>query len=90
MLLAVDHHHRFAVGVLLVARHAELVHQRLDPVLARPDPRAAAVDPDAVVADLGERAAADPVTGLQQRHGFARLLEPQRGRQPGEPAPTTQ
>ena len=54
--------------VLLVARHAELGHQRIDPVLARPDPGAAAVDPDTVVADLGERATADPVTGLQQRH----------------------
>jgi len=87
MLLSVEHHHRFAIAVLLVARHAVLGHQRLDPVLARPDPGAAAVDPDTVVADLGERAAADPITGLQQRHGFARLLEPQRGRQPGKSRP---
>jgi len=58
--------------------------QRLDPVLARPDPGAATAGPDTVVSDLGERAAADPITGLQQRHGFARLLEPQGGRQPGK------
>ena len=81
VLLAVDDHHGLAVDVLLVARHPELVHQRLDAVLARTHPRAAAVDPRPVAADLGERATADPVTGLQQRHRVARLLEPQRRRQ---------
>ena len=74
MLLSVEHHHRFAIAVLLVARHAVLGHQRLDPVLARPDPGAAAVDPVPSSLYLGERAAADPITGLQQRHGLPACL----------------
>jgi hypothetical protein len=81
VLLAVDNHHRVAVVVLLVIGHAELVHQRIDAVLARPDPRAAAIDPHPVVASYGERAPADPVTRLQQGHRMTRLFQPQGGRQ---------
>jgi len=68
VLLAPDDHHRVAVVVLLVLGHAELVHQRINPVLARPDPRAAAVDPPTVVSSYGERAAAYSVSSLQQGH----------------------
>jgi hypothetical protein len=81
VLLAVDDHHCFAVVVLLVFGYTELVHQRIDPVLAWPDPRAAAIDPQPVVASYGERATADPVTRLQQRYRAPRLFQPQRGGQ---------
>jgi hypothetical protein len=49
--------------------------------------RGAEIDPRTVVTDLGERAAADPVAGLQNGHRVARLLEPQRRRQPRESRP---
>jgi hypothetical protein len=62
MLLAVDDHHRVAVVVLLVFRHAEFVHHRVDPVLARADPRTATVDPRSIGTSRGERATADPIT----------------------------
>ena len=65
VLLAVDDHDRLAVDVLLVARHAELPHQAVDGVLARPDPCASAVDPDAVGAVHGEGAPADAVARFQ-------------------------
>ena len=75
VLLAVDDHHGFAVGVLLEGRDVEFVHQRIDPVLRRTDPRAALVDPRPVVARHGERPAADAVACFQQSHRLAGLLE---------------
>ena len=86
-LPAVDDHHRLAIGVLLVARHVELGHQRVDAVLARTDPRTAAVDPRPVRAMFGERATTDPVPGFQQRHRMSCLLQPQRSGEPGETRP---
>ena len=84
VLLAVDDHHRLTVDVLLVFRHTELAHQRVDAVLARPDPRATAIDPRPVAENLGVGAPADPIAGLQQRHRATGLFEPQGGRQTGE------
>jgi hypothetical protein len=77
VLLTVDDHHGVAVVVLLVFRHTEFAHQRIDPVLAGPDPRPAAIDPRSVRTGFGERAAADPVTRLQQCHRMTRLFQPQ-------------
>ena len=87
VLLAVDEHHRVTVDVLLVGRHVELGHQRIDPVLARPDPGAATIDPHTVVTHFGEGAPADAVPGLQDGHRTPRLFEPQRRREPGESGP---
>jgi hypothetical protein len=84
VFFAADDHHGVAVVVLLVLRHAELVHQRMNSVLARPDPGSAAIDPRTVRPGLGEGAATDPITRLQQGHRMPRLFEPQRGRQPRE------
>jgi hypothetical protein len=84
VLLAVDDHHRLAVDVLLVRRHSELVHQRVDAVLARPDPGATAIDPRSVGEDLGVGAPADSISGFQQGHRATGLLQPQGGRQTGE------
>ena len=84
VLLAVDEHHRVAVDELLVAGHAELVHESVDGVLARADPGATAIDPRPVVASLGEGATADAITGLEQRHRVARLFQSQSGGQSGE------
>jgi hypothetical protein len=81
VLLPVDDHHRFAVHVLLVFRHAELVHQRVDAVLARPDPCAATIDPRSVWENFGVGAAADTVTSFEQGHRATRLFQPQRSGQ---------
>ena len=82
--LAVDVHHRVAIDVLLIARHPELVHQCIDPILARSDPGATAIDPRPVIAHLRERATAHPVTSLEQRHRVTRLFQPQSGGQSRE------
>src|SRR6202012_248656 len=68
VLLAVDDHHRVAVDVLLARRHTELIHQRVDAVLARPDPGAATINPRTGRGDLGLGAPADSISCLQQDH----------------------
>lgn len=81
VLLAVYHHDGLTVGVLLVTRYPELVHQCVDPVLPRSYPRATAIDPRPVGTHFGERAPAEPVAGFQHRYRSTRLFQPQCGRQ---------
>ncbi len=84
IFLPVDEHHGVTIDILLVAGHVELVHECVDGVLARADPGATAVDPQAVVALLGEGAAADAIPGLEQRNRIAPLLQSQSGGQSSE------
>ena len=65
----------------------ELVGEREDAVLGGADEGGAALGDLAVSDRAVERPAADPVSGLEDDHRAPRLLNPQRGRQPGEPAP---
>jgi hypothetical protein len=63
----------------------ELGSERREPVLRRPDPLAADLDHLAVAEVLVQRPPADPVAGLEDRHGRAAVDQRPSGRQPREP-----
>ena len=75
---------RLALVVGRVALEAELVDEGVDPVLGRADPLAADLDGDPGDGVV-QRAAADPVPGLEHDDGAPGLLEPPPGDQPGHP-----
>ena len=74
-----------AGAVLRERRDAELVGEARDPVLGRPDPLAAEIE-DVVADPARQRAAADPIAGLDHDHvgpGGAELARRAQARQPG-------
>ena len=74
-----------AGAVLRERRDAELVGQAQDPVLGRPDRLAAEIE-DVVADPARQRAAADPIAGLDHDHvgpGGAELARRAQARQPG-------